>query len=595
MCGYVLASDISTEPRSINGSSFSKEKDLEGNKSLLSNLNGSDTESQKNTSQASQSRQALSTNVDSGKPTLERSERIVRNVSDSSEGRIRVRTAKEQDPVLSDTVNRLRSTGVNHTDDANGDRNASEDLAEFGYEKELSNENGIDGNESTKPIYLADESSDSQKNLKANTAMDLDGYDSGANPLGDYLLGDEPSIEDYTSQLQTHKEAGSDYNNDDSINDFEIKKEIDLDSDSSDEPNPGSFRVAPERDRSKAFRLGGNTAFPVQRPETQKINKEATIQTSEDDEVIPKQFPFSEEPLADPFSSSAGRSNQSSVAEDILDNSTEVKSLINDAMFDEEPVTTSIITTTSDGSQLTTNYEPEPEPEPESNGLHAQFEDGLVNYSNEHSQISEIVQQEKEFTDPVIIESELIDDGQNFLDPQHSFEPTNENNSSDFRSDLYDTAADNNNLESQIDSSDIIAESPTRVHQSLKEEEDTDKHLIGWLVSYDRRQGHSIEIREGKFFISSRIIKEGDLVIEDESISAPHAMMNASLEGVKVQDLMSNNGLFILRGNASHDWKREEDVIRLNHGDWVRFGKISYLVCLIPYDIISVTDPLRAE
>ncbi len=109
--------------------------------------------------------------------------------------------------------------------------------------------------------------------------------------------------------------------------------------------------------------------------------------------------------------------------------------------------------------------------------------------------------------------------------------------------------------------------------------------LFGWFVSYENPDGRAIELREGKFFVTGSSIKTTDLVIEDASISTPHALMSISAEGgLKVQDLMSERGLFVRarEGGQGGQYRREEGTVELKHGDWVRFGDVEFLVTIVP-------------
>jgi predicted component of type VI protein secretion system len=106
--------------------------------------------------------------------------------------------------------------------------------------------------------------------------------------------------------------------------------------------------------------------------------------------------------------------------------------------------------------------------------------------------------------------------------------------------------------------------------------------LLGWLLSYENPDGRAIELREGRFFITSNSIKENDLVIEDPSISTPHALMSVAVHGgVKVQDLMSEGGTYI-RPADEQEYGREEASVELQHGDWIRLGEVEFLVALVP-------------
>ncbi|MCB0310305.1 MAG: FHA domain-containing protein [Bdellovibrionales bacterium] len=106
--------------------------------------------------------------------------------------------------------------------------------------------------------------------------------------------------------------------------------------------------------------------------------------------------------------------------------------------------------------------------------------------------------------------------------------------------------------------------------------------LFGWLVSYSDPDGMAVELREGKFFVSSSSLKSHDLVIDDPSVSTPHALCSIGLEdGFRIQDLMSDRGVFVRR--RSGDTYQREELCRVEHGDWVRFGDIEYLVSLIAH------------
>ncbi len=107
--------------------------------------------------------------------------------------------------------------------------------------------------------------------------------------------------------------------------------------------------------------------------------------------------------------------------------------------------------------------------------------------------------------------------------------------------------------------------------------------LVGWLVNFagDRR-GTAIELRSGRFFVGRQRLRESDLILNDESISTPHCLINASSgEGLAVQDLMSERGTAI-RKSGSPNFVNCGDPVRLQHGDWLRFGNFEVMVCLIP-------------
>lgn len=105
--------------------------------------------------------------------------------------------------------------------------------------------------------------------------------------------------------------------------------------------------------------------------------------------------------------------------------------------------------------------------------------------------------------------------------------------------------------------------------------------LSGWLVSYENRDGRAIELRAGRFFITGSSIRDSDLILEDQSMSTPHALVSITDKGLLIQDLMSERGTFI-RSQGDAQYRREESVIEVNHGDWIRFGDVEFLVVLVP-------------
>lgn len=106
--------------------------------------------------------------------------------------------------------------------------------------------------------------------------------------------------------------------------------------------------------------------------------------------------------------------------------------------------------------------------------------------------------------------------------------------------------------------------------------------LFGWFVSYENPDGRAIELREGKFFVTGSSIRATDLILEDPSISTPHALMAVSAEGgLVVQDLMSDRGVFV-RSSGGGGYRREEGTVHVAHGDWIRFGDVEFLVIVVP-------------
>lgn len=109
--------------------------------------------------------------------------------------------------------------------------------------------------------------------------------------------------------------------------------------------------------------------------------------------------------------------------------------------------------------------------------------------------------------------------------------------------------------------------------------------LAGWFVSFSNPTGVSTELREGKFFVSRSQLKPSDYVVDDPSVSTPHAMVSVTSARsgtgvVHVQDLLSEKGI-MFKHYGQGNFQRAQDSVELGHGDVVRFGDVEYLVCLI--------------
>ena len=106
--------------------------------------------------------------------------------------------------------------------------------------------------------------------------------------------------------------------------------------------------------------------------------------------------------------------------------------------------------------------------------------------------------------------------------------------------------------------------------------------LFGWLVSTST-DNKVIEIREGKFFITRSSLKPTDLVLDDDSISTPHALFFVNIEkGISVQDLVSDSGVFIKK-YMEMEFVRIEVPVKLEAGDRIRFGNREFLLAVVPY------------
>lgn len=106
------------------------------------------------------------------------------------------------------------------------------------------------------------------------------------------------------------------------------------------------------------------------------------------------------------------------------------------------------------------------------------------------------------------------------------------------------------------------------------------RRLFGWLVSFANPDGVASELREGKFFLTRSSLKASDMIIDNGSISTPHALINVSVkDGFQVQDLMSEQGVFVRRRGESNFERC--DTTTVNHGDSIRFGEVEYLLSVV--------------
>jgi hypothetical protein len=109
--------------------------------------------------------------------------------------------------------------------------------------------------------------------------------------------------------------------------------------------------------------------------------------------------------------------------------------------------------------------------------------------------------------------------------------------------------------------------------------------VVGFLISYDKDDnGEIIEIRVGRWLVSSKKSREENVIyIDDETISPLHAVVKVSNIGdIQVMDQLSDNGSGILRINSSGELDASISPIKLQHADLVRFGKRYFVFCGVP-------------
>lgn len=108
--------------------------------------------------------------------------------------------------------------------------------------------------------------------------------------------------------------------------------------------------------------------------------------------------------------------------------------------------------------------------------------------------------------------------------------------------------------------------------------------LVGFLVSYDSdTSGEYHELRSGRLIITSEEVGAGNhLVIDDDSVSPMHAILRISPTGdLQVLDQLSEHGTWIRRFGSSEEEQLSGDKSSLEHGDAVRFGKRTFIICMV--------------
>jgi len=148
------------------------------------------------------------------------------------------------------------------------------------------------------------------------------------------------------------------------------------------------------------------------------------------------------------------------------------------------------------------------------------------------------------------------------------------------------TLAVSNVKESKTDSTNLEMENNMELGEDSNNvsfvDQQSDDKLVGWFISYNDPKGHALELREGRFFISGTNINNSVIVLEDESVSTPHALISVSAtNGVFAQDLISKGGVYLKRvGEGS--FQLQEFNFQVKTGDWIKFGNVEFLFVQIP-------------
>lgn len=111
------------------------------------------------------------------------------------------------------------------------------------------------------------------------------------------------------------------------------------------------------------------------------------------------------------------------------------------------------------------------------------------------------------------------------------------------------------------------------------------KKLIGFFVSFQEDQnGEIVELRVGRWLITSRPSDQGEcIVIDHETVSPLHAILRVSDKGaIQVLDQLSEFGTSVTREGSEEEEEIAGSMASISHGDKVRFGERTYVVCLVP-------------
>lgn len=109
--------------------------------------------------------------------------------------------------------------------------------------------------------------------------------------------------------------------------------------------------------------------------------------------------------------------------------------------------------------------------------------------------------------------------------------------------------------------------------------------IFGFLISFDQDEnGEILEVREGRSIVTSRFLEQADiLLVEDSSVSNPHAVIKADKKGnIMLLDQLSEMGSGVIRSGQSSEIDAVGNPVDLKQGDIVRFGSRYFIYCAVP-------------
>lgn len=109
--------------------------------------------------------------------------------------------------------------------------------------------------------------------------------------------------------------------------------------------------------------------------------------------------------------------------------------------------------------------------------------------------------------------------------------------------------------------------------------------ILGFLISFDKDEhGEILEVREGRSIITSKFVDQSDiLLIEDDSVSNPHAVIKADKKGnIMLLDQLSETGSSVIRSGQPKEIDAIGTPVDLKQGDIIRFGSRYFIFCAVP-------------
>ena len=119
---------------------------------------------------------------------------------------------------------------------------------------------------------------------------------------------------------------------------------------------------------------------------------------------------------------------------------------------------------------------------------------------------------------------------------------------------------------------------------SLVSKDLAERKLVGVLMSfYDDPNGEAIELRAGRWFITSRGTNLGDyILIEDDKVGPLHGVIRVQEDGkILILDQLSDSGTAVIKKESGKEIDITGKSLALEHGDIIKFGRRTFTACLL--------------